>query len=37
LEVLLNEHQAWLSKKIPEWDARYLQAEKALPSPVPAA
>jgi hypothetical protein len=25
LADLLNEHQAWLSKKIPEWDKRYLQ------------
>jgi len=24
LEALLNEHQAWLSKKIIEWDVRYL-------------
>ena len=23
LERLLNDHQDWLSKKIPEWDARY--------------
>ena len=25
LEKLLNNHQAWLSKKIPEWDERYLK------------
>jgi hypothetical protein len=24
LEPLLNGHQDWLSKKIPEWDARYV-------------
>jgi hypothetical protein len=29
LEILLNSHQAWLSEKIPEWDARYLQVDKA--------
>jgi hypothetical protein len=27
LEELINGHQAWLSKKIPEWDERYLKAE----------
>ena len=28
LEELLNDHQAWLSKKIPEWDDRYLKREQ---------
>jgi len=28
LEALLSDHQAWLSKKIPEWHARYLQTDK---------
>lgn len=27
LERLLNSHQDWLAKKIPEWDARYLKQE----------
>jgi len=26
LEKLLNDHQAWISQKIPEWDTRYLKA-----------
>lgn len=29
LEPLLNDHQAWLSKKIPEWDERYLKDQDA--------
>jgi hypothetical protein len=29
LEKLLNDHQAWLSKKIPEWDASYLKAQSS--------
>jgi hypothetical protein len=29
LEKLLNGHQEWLSKKIPEWDARYLKGQAA--------
>ena len=29
LEPLVNGHQAWLSKKIPEWDERYLKGEEA--------
>jgi hypothetical protein len=29
LEELINGHQAWLSKKIPEWDERYLKGEQA--------
>jgi hypothetical protein len=27
LEGLINGHQAWLAKKIPEWDKRYLKGE----------
>lgn len=27
LEELINGHQAWLSKKVPEWDERYLKGE----------
>jgi hypothetical protein len=26
LERLLNGHQAWLSEKVPQWDARYLKS-----------
>lgn len=28
LEELLNDHQAWLSKKIPEWDDRHVKNEQ---------